>query len=98
MRPANHTYTPMISAPGSSSAVLPKYIPELDGLRGLAVVAVMLMHSVFPGRLGLIGYTRFGWIGVDCFFVLSGFLITGILLDSRFSGSYFRTFYARRML
>lgn len=70
-------------------------IRELDGLRGLAVLAVIDRHyqQYYP-RLG----SQFGWLGVDLFFVLSGFLITSILLDLLETGHYFRTFYARRAL
>ena len=79
-------------------------VPALDGLRGVAVLAVMLHHLSFyipahhwPGML-----TRTllyaGWSGVDLFFVLSGFLITGILLDEKGAPNYFKAFYARRML
>lgn len=70
-------------------------IGELDGLRGLAILAVLDCHFLawYP-RLG----AEFGWLGVDLFFVLSGFLITGILLELRGKQGYFRTFYARRAL
>lgn len=74
-------------------------IPELDGVRGLAVLAVMCTHTAFrfaPFHLQWVAQRL--WIGVDLFFVLSGFLITGILLDSRRSRNYFRNFYARRAL
>jgi peptidoglycan/LPS O-acetylase OafA/YrhL len=76
-----------------------KHIPALDGLRGLAVLAVMFHHSV-PNfqSLRLEKVADFGWIGVDLFFVLSGFLITGILVDSKGQGNYFRGFYWRRVL
>jgi len=80
------------------------WIPALDGIRGLAILMVMLFHyggnleRTNPiGRL-VGGLFSFGWSGVDLFFVLSGFLITGILLDSRNAENYFSSFYARRVL
>ena len=77
----------------------PGYIAPLDGLRGIAIVAVLLFHlgSKLPA-LQLDFASRYGWAGVDLFFVISGFLITGILLDSVGSGHYFRNFYVRRVL
>ncbi|PYT96568.1 MAG: acyltransferase [Acidobacteria bacterium] len=77
---------------------VPGYIPQFDGLRGVAILLVLIGHSGFLEALPHLGglqYTRFG---VDLFFVLSGFLITGILLDSKGSEHYFRKFYARRAL
>jgi peptidoglycan/LPS O-acetylase OafA/YrhL len=75
-----------------------KKIPQLDAVRGLAVLAVLIHNTdVYPSlHLGFIANN--GWMGVDLFFVLSGFLITGILLDSKKSESYFKNFYARRCL
>jgi peptidoglycan/LPS O-acetylase OafA/YrhL len=70
---------------------LPKIIPEFDGLRGIAIAVVLLFHLKVPG-------TSLGWLGVQLFFVLSGTLITGILLDSKEKEGYFKNFYARRML
>lgn len=69
-----------------------KYIPELDGIRGIAVASVVLFHC-FPSTL-----TRGGWMGVDLFFILSGFLITGILIDSKDHPHYYRNFIGRRVL
>lgn len=70
-------------------------IRELDGLRGIAVLAVLDCHLMawYP-RLG----AAFGWLGVDLFFVLSGFLITSILLDLKEKENYFQVFYSRRAL
>lgn len=78
-------------------------LPGLDGLRGVAILLVMVFHlaQMKPvSRIDPIFYkfTSYGWSGVDLFFVLSGFLITGILIDSKGSEHYFRNFYARRAL
>ncbi len=78
---------------------LPSYIPELQGLRGLAVLGVVFFHS-HPRLTGtwIYGASLWGWAGVNLFFVLSGFLITSILLESRTKPHYFRNFYGRRVL
>ncbi|RPH56400.1 acyltransferase [bacterium] len=81
-------------------------LPVLDGLRGVAILLVLVLHFTMyggtPGVAGIDGFVhRFalaGWIGVDLFFVLSGFLITGILWDAKGGERYFRNFYARRLL
>ena len=75
-----------------------KRIPELDGLRAIAVSLVILDHYA-PFRTMAHGFAaRYGGMGVDIFFVLSGFLITTILLQSRTQPHPYRTFYARRAL
>lgn len=78
---------------------LPTYIPELQGLRGLAVLGVVLYHC-HPRLQGTPFYSAslWGWAGVNLFFVLSGFLITSILLEAHDQSHYFRNFYGRRAL
>jgi peptidoglycan/LPS O-acetylase OafA/YrhL len=80
-----------------------RYIPELDGLRGIAVVMVLVWHFVGLPSAGtgvdvLRQITIFGRTGVDLFFVLSGFLITGIIVDHRSSVNLLPAFYSRRAL
>ncbi len=73
-------------------------IPQLDAVRGIAILVVLAhnLHGFSSPPFSLV--TNYGWMGVDLFFVLSGFLITGILLDLKSSENYFRNFYARRSL
>jgi peptidoglycan/LPS O-acetylase OafA/YrhL len=78
------------------------HIPALDGLRGLAIGLVMVSHFIFRQLFAdesTYRVVQSGWLGVDLFFVLSGFLITGILSDSsaRAEG-YWSRFYRRRVL
>lgn len=80
-------------------------IKIIDGIRGIAILLVIAYHYVFgnavldsPLANKLIKFLNLGWSGVDLFFVLSGFLIVGILLDSKGSNTYFSTFYIRRGL
>ena len=95
---------PAIAAEAEDARVQPERIPGLDAIRGLAILLVTVyrfnggaagaeehVNSVF--RLATLGFR-----GVDLFFVLSGFLITGILLDTKRQPGYFRNFYARRAL
>lgn len=94
--------TPPHTASAPEASPYSAHIPALDGLRGLAVLGVMASH-LFPGTKNGILHSvdvtlQFGATGVDLFFVLSGFLITGILYDSLSDRHYFRKFYARRIL
>jgi peptidoglycan/LPS O-acetylase OafA/YrhL len=80
-------------------------MPELDSVRGIAILLVVFFHGFRVGPAGLSGLSRLfviatapGWMGVNLFFVLSGFLITGILLDSKVKPHYYRNFYIRRAL
>src|SRR5258705_5760496 len=69
------------------------YYPALDGLRGVAILLVVLLHN-----FRFMNYFFFGWLGVDLFFVLSGFLITNILMDAMGEPNFLRNFYVRRIL
>ncbi len=80
-------------------------VPELDGLRGIAILLVIACHYIIAGLAHIESSTttsyllvlnRLTWSGVDLFFVLSGFLIGGILLDVQTSPNYFKAFYMRR--
>jgi peptidoglycan/LPS O-acetylase OafA/YrhL len=75
-------------------------VPELDGLRALAILPVLMLHfAPLSGPLRWLGpLSNIGWIGVDLFFVLSGYLITGILLDTAGRPHYYRNFIVRRAL
>ena len=94
-------------APGSTPSAAGR-IPALDGLRGCAIVLVILFHAnvwfggEFGGPGGVLSLVfGAGWIGVDLFFVLSGFLITRLLLEDRVRedrSAFFRKFYLRRAL
>lgn len=75
-----------------------KRVAQLDAVRGVAVLIVFLHNTARYPSLHLGFLSRNGWMGVDLFFVLSGFLITGILLDTKGLDGYFRNFYARRCL
>jgi peptidoglycan/LPS O-acetylase OafA/YrhL len=75
-----------------------KKTPQLDAVRGLAVLLVLLHNTDVYPSLHLHWISANGWMGVDLFFVLSGLLITGILLDTKQSEGYFKNFYARRCL
>ena len=81
------------------------HLPALDGVRGLAILMVLVSHLMLfnnnTGNRWMDALSRFralGGTGVDLFFVLSGFLITGILYDTLHDEHYFRNFYMRRFL
>lgn len=92
-----------------TTASHPKRMPHiraLDGVRGLAIALVLMVHLLesndSPKGSALlhliVSLKNTGWVGVDLFFALSGFLITGILFDSLGEQHYFRNFYVRRAL
>jgi peptidoglycan/LPS O-acetylase OafA/YrhL len=90
-----------------AKAVLRPKMPELDCVRGVAILAVLFYHG-FASRQNVEVFAGFpkvfvqlaslGWTGVNLFFALSGFLITGILLDGKHHPQYYRRFYLRRAL
>jgi peptidoglycan/LPS O-acetylase OafA/YrhL len=107
--PPDHTTE--VSPPHTTpfhSPLLRREMPGLDALRGVAVLAVVFYHglhwwlppaiSISPAAKLLSSLAAPGWLGVNLFFVLSGFLITGILLDTRTRPDYWKSFYTRRIL
>lgn len=101
------TFRPMASVPVKFEPLIRPVMPELDSVRGIAVAGVVLLHAFYTQYIGLqftglprlfMLATLYGWLGVNLFFVLSGFLITGILLDSKQKPQYSRRFYTRRAL
>lgn len=79
-----------MTARGATPPIAPlAYRPEIDGLRAIAVLPVALFHARVPGFAG-------GFVGVDVFFVISGYLITGVLLRSGAQRGNLATFYERR--
>jgi peptidoglycan/LPS O-acetylase OafA/YrhL len=85
----------------SNELVFRGHIAALDGVRGIAILTVLLSHFLMKEYFAnerAFYIAQNGWMGVDLFFVLSGFLITGILLDSRDRPNYWSGFYRRRAL
>jgi len=100
------TATPLPPQPAGPGPVLSlRHVPALDGVRAVAVLAVIVFHyfQTRPAATSHLGMalrriTGLGPGGVDLFFVLSGFLITGILIDAQGSAHALRNFYMRRVL
>lgn len=85
--------TPFVSASATNQGVQSAYLPQLDGIRAFAIALVLVLHFITPIPFG-------GEVGVDVFFVLSGYLITSILLreESRGEGIRLKRFYVRRLI
>jgi peptidoglycan/LPS O-acetylase OafA/YrhL len=99
-----YTINPEPTASSQGAILVERRMQSLDGWRGVAILLVFVRHYFLTSQVHLrlihaaAWIAAAGWIGVDLFFVLSGFLITGILLDTRGHKHYFRNFYARRTL
>jgi peptidoglycan/LPS O-acetylase OafA/YrhL len=104
-------HTPIQQTTGTMHAddlrqAIHSHMPQLDALRGIAILWVIFHNAARDGTgdarnlvMGVVDlFANMGWAGVQLFFVLSGFLITGILLDGRGATNQFRNFYARRTL
>jgi peptidoglycan/LPS O-acetylase OafA/YrhL len=100
-------HVPSLPSSPLTEPLIRPFMPELDMLRGVAVLGVMLLHAFYwqyadmsfgPWARRFMAATQPGWTGVNLFFVLSGFLITGILLDSKGKPYFYRRFYTRRAL
>jgi peptidoglycan/LPS O-acetylase OafA/YrhL len=94
-----------VTSEPTTEPISARHFPAADGVRGLAILIVLIHNSGWIDQLSasfVLKLTRAttatGWIGVELFFVLSGFLITGILVDTLGSPRYFRNFYIRRVL
>jgi peptidoglycan/LPS O-acetylase OafA/YrhL len=99
MEPRPHSVTSLHAddvVPNLPASENKRFYPALDGLRAIAVLMVFYQHYLSID--GLRPALNWGWTGVDIFFVLSGFLITGILYDTRLTLHRFRNFYVRRTL
>jgi peptidoglycan/LPS O-acetylase OafA/YrhL len=88
----------VVTPPGNATAFKPRHVPALDGLRAIAVLMVLLCHFQLATPHWIWRVLHQGGFGVYLFFVLSGFLITRILLSEKNKPAYFRNFYARRTL
>jgi peptidoglycan/LPS O-acetylase OafA/YrhL len=108
LKTAHHTANDVGISGSSSSEAFPllrKHMPELDVLRGLAILMVVIYHGLYwsgvvsSSRVGtlIVKASVSGWLGVNLFFVLSGFLITGILIDTKNRPAFYRRFYFRRV-
>ena len=93
---------PSVVVPPRAESDQPAHrLPALDGIRGVAILAVFLYHGAYYAHSAwLFSWFSWGWMGVDLFFVLSGYLITSILLDAIGEPAryYYGSFYARRFL
>jgi peptidoglycan/LPS O-acetylase OafA/YrhL len=110
LRVVSEAQTPAmpLAEPAMAVSLLAPHMPGVDVLRGAAVLAVVVFHGMayqaphveWGSRLGdwLYGLTAWGWLGVNLFFVISGFLITGILDDTLVRRNFYKRFYLRRAL